>query len=302
MRAERFWQTTDQFFAKAQALREVFEERFSNPLQAHENRFVWDYWHVPEQYTLVRTPAYHYFPDELYNEFHRALVSWGQRHLGCHDISPPWLSYYIEGCRQELHADVPHGPFAFVYSLTPWEERKFSGGETLILQPDVLHYWSTFTGERGLEGRDLVAKIPSLFNRLTVFDPRLPHGVVPVSGVQDPRQGRLVIHGWFTEPRPFYSGSLDEEQVTEFLTEQLEDLYPELDNLGAFSGLLSVNIRWPSSTSLPELACLANTLVNLEQPLKIPTEVEERILGHLAELPWFAPPGPAEITIPFSFK
>lgn len=42
---------------------------------------------------------------------------------------------------QELHADNPHGPWAFVLSLTQWEGRPFSGGETLILQPHVLDYW-----------------------------------------------------------------------------------------------------------------------------------------------------------------
>lgn len=44
------------------------------------------------------------------------------------------------------------------------------------------------------------------FNRLTVFDPRLPHGVRPVRGTQDPREARLVLHGWFTEPTPFFTG------------------------------------------------------------------------------------------------
>lgn len=31
--------------------------------------------------------------------------------------------------------------------------------------------------------------------QLSVFDPRFPHGVRPVSGTRDPQQGRLVLHG-----------------------------------------------------------------------------------------------------------
>jgi hypothetical protein len=41
--------------------------RFSNPRSTESNRFVWDYWHVPDQYTLVRTSAQDFFGDELYD-------------------------------------------------------------------------------------------------------------------------------------------------------------------------------------------------------------------------------------------
>ena len=27
-----------------------------------------------------------------------------------------------------------------------------------------------------------------------------------VSGTMDPREGRIVLHGWFTSPSPFFSG------------------------------------------------------------------------------------------------
>ena len=54
----------------------------------------------------------------------------GEDRLGCSRVSEPWLSFYVDGCRQELHADVPQGPWAFVFSLTRWDERPFEGGET----------------------------------------------------------------------------------------------------------------------------------------------------------------------------
>jgi Rps23 Pro-64 3,4-dihydroxylase Tpa1-like proline 4-hydroxylase len=44
---------------------------------------------------------------------------------------------------------------------------------------------------------NLLELVPPLFNRLTVFDPRVPHGVPVVEGTRDPREGRLVLHGWF---------------------------------------------------------------------------------------------------------
>ena len=76
----------------------------------------------------------------------------------CQTHRPPAAprSCYINGCRQGLHADAPHGPFAFVLSLTRWEERRFSGGETLLLQPHVLDYWRSFDPRLGTELPQLV--------------------------------------------------------------------------------------------------------------------------------------------------
>jgi len=52
-----------------------------------------------------------------------------------------------------------------------------------------------------------VTKIEPHFNRLTLFDPRSPHGVQLVEGTMDPLQSRVVLHGWFTSPTPFFEGS-----------------------------------------------------------------------------------------------
>ena len=78
-------------------LRAHFDARFAEPRHAGAERFVWDYWHVPGQYTVLRTPAYAFFPPRIYRRFHEELVWWGRRTLGCHDVSPPWLSVYVEG-------------------------------------------------------------------------------------------------------------------------------------------------------------------------------------------------------------
>jgi hypothetical protein len=198
----------DKFAPEARDLRATFDERFAEPRSTRADRFVWDWWHVPGQYTALRTPAWTYFPRRIYESFHRRLVAWGRETLGCHDISPPWLSLYIDGCRQELHGDLPHGPFAFVYSLTNWKGRAFAGGETLMLRDEVLDFWQDFRSVRAVEERELLRAIEPRFDRLTVFDPRIPHGVRTVTGTRDPREGRLVIHGWFVQPRPFVRGPL----------------------------------------------------------------------------------------------
>lgn len=50
----------DSFAAEARALRSHFDARFADPRRATTDRFVWDLWHVPGQYTALRTPAWEY--------------------------------------------------------------------------------------------------------------------------------------------------------------------------------------------------------------------------------------------------
>ncbi len=236
----------DNFASKAKQLRATFDERFADPRSTRGDRFQWDWWHVPGQYTALRTPAWTYFPNKIYAEFHNRLVAWGRHTLGCHDISPPWLSLYVEGCRQELHGDLPHGPWAFVFSLTNWRERTFRGGETLLVRDEVLDFWHDFASVRGVEERELIRTIEPKFDRLTVFDPRIPHGVRQVTGTHDPREGRLVIHGWFVQPRPFIRGPLNARvlgQRIADLTGRLGGWLGDLPIAGLYSVAFDVDRR-----------------------------------------------------------
>jgi hypothetical protein len=245
----------DNFAPEAKPLRAVFDDRFAEPRSTRGDRFVWDWWHVPGQYTALRTPAWTYFPRGIYEAFHRRLVAWGRATLGCHDISPPWLSCYIDGCRQELHGDLPHGPWAFVFSLTNWRGRAFRGGETLMLRDDVLDYWADFRSERSIEEPDLVRAIEPRFGRLTAFDPRIPHGVREVTGTRDPREGRLVIHGWFVQPRPFVIGPLRARD----LEARTEDLNVVLVDAPPLAGLLSLAFEVSRAGTVQRVRVLSDT-------------------------------------------
>src|SRR5690606_13428701 len=146
------------------------------------------------------------------------------------------ISYYVDGCKQELHADVPHGPWAYVFSLTPWTKRQFTGGETVLLKSTTLDYWHHFEKMKGIESKELTTKIPANFNQLLVFDPRIPHGVVPVHGVQNPLKARVVIHGWFTNPRPIIVGGLGQKRTADFLNQVIMDLKPTFDKYSQVTG------------------------------------------------------------------
>ena len=295
----------DQFYPRAVHLRSAFDRNFRDPRQAHAMRFVWDYWHIPGQYTLHRTMAADYFEQEEFDALTSALTEFGQQELGCRAITPPWLSFYVDGCEQQLHADVPQGPFAYVLSLTNWDGRSFRGGETQIMQPSVLDYWRAFDSSQGLELTDLLLDVPPLFNRLTIFDARIPHGVRRVDGVHDPREARLVLHGWFCENEPYVSGDMDEETVSEGLTAPLRRI-SEILAPPFVIGLLSVRMDIIEDGSVAALFVLADTMVADPSQTGRTTEdarafVHRTVKRELKSASFTPQTQPCSIYIPFVF-
>ncbi len=294
--------TIDSFFREAKTLRAHFEERFRDPREARSDRFVWDYWHVPNQYTALRTPAYHFFPKKVYDAFHNELVWWGRRTLGCHDISPPWMSCYIDGFGQELHGDLPHGPWAFVYSLTPWSKRLFTGGETILLKQEILEYWQGFQSTRGLERGDIIEEVPANFNRLTVFDPRIPHGVKTVKGVNDLLQGRLVIHGWFVQPRPFIEGPLTPKELQRVIDELSGELGQALAEGLDLQGMLSLRLSVETSGKISKVETLTNSLKSADGDRALEASLVRHIGAWLRKANFRKQKAPSKVTLPLVFE
>ena len=251
------------FFPRASAMRATFETRFASPRVQDRQRFIWDYWHVPGQYTYVRTFAKWLFPGELMSAFLQHLRSWGQDHLGCNLVTEPWLSFYVDGCGQELHTDLLQGPWAFVFSLTQWDERRFTGGETTLVDSILLNYWQAEGHRQPLEYASMMHLQPPLFNQLLVFDARIPHGVRMVEGSRSPTQSRLVLHGWFKSPSLIVAGGLDRdageamaiaaERHWQVLQRQFNDL----------SGWLILRRTLTGSSAEDTVEVLTNTLVSI---------------------------------------
>ena len=78
--------------------------RLGDPLSTSVDRFCWDWWHVPGQYTLLRTPAEAFFPADLYDQLEDALIAYGERELGCRGISPIWLRWAWAAVRAQQRA------------------------------------------------------------------------------------------------------------------------------------------------------------------------------------------------------
>ena len=245
----------DHFFPKAKKLRQVFNQEFSDPRQTDRRSFKWDYWYQKNQYKLIRTPGEHYFEPKVFDELCLSLNQWGMENLGCHSITSPWLSFYIDSCYQKLHADVPHGPFAYVLSLT--ENQNLIGGKTLIMKDSILNYWNS-DYSNGVETNDIFHSIKPEFNRLIVFDARIPHGVSEVKNVEDPINARLVLHGWFSEPSPYVSGPLVSESFTSQFNIKIEGISKLLPQNA--NGFLSLQYKFDKFGKLQSQKILVNTI------------------------------------------
>ena len=62
------------------------------------------------------------------------------------------------------------------------------------------------------------------FNRLVLFDDRVPHAVQRVEGSMDPVEGRFVLHGHISEAGVIAQGALHADQVEAVTDAALRDL------------------------------------------------------------------------------
>jgi hypothetical protein len=80
----------------------------------------------------------------------------------------------------------------------------------------------------------------------------------------DPREARLVLHGWFTEPKPYMAGALSARKAAPVLDEAVETFVSGMAHLGAWHGVLSLRFSVRASGQSSFLI-LADTLVPLEE-------------------------------------
>lgn len=292
----------NRFYSKAASLRDIYDANFSPAEVAHQNRFVWDYWYLDNKYVHFRTPALQYFPKKLIENFNEHLIQWGQKNLGCNAITAPWLSYYIDGCKQELHGDIPHGPWAYVYSLT-LDTSKFLGGDTIMIKEPILNYWNHIETFDGLGHQNIFESIRPEFNRLLVFDGRIPHGVSTVQGPRDPKMARVVLHGWFTEPSPYIEGPLKSAAAAKVLNEGLNQASQELNSLGPISGTLSLRITTKASGEISQMKILISSLkapaVSTEN---LSSAVLKILKQHFRHLTFSKASQASQITLPLIFS
>jgi len=290
--------TQPSFFGGADDLRRAFTDRVGPDRTVRNDRFIWDYWHIPRQYTYLRTVALNAIAPSLLGRFTEALQAWGLANLGTDRVTHPWLSYYVEGCHQALHSDVVQGIWSYVYSLTPWEDRAFTGGETLLASSLLLDYWSTFDPMLSTESSELVERIPALYDQLTVFDSRLPHGVAVVEGTRDPVKARVALHGWFHDPVPTMRGELDLEATASVVEGLRAAARRERERYGPILGTSTWRLHIEPDGSVSEVLAVVDNLVPGGPGAGDPTDVVEAERSVLADAVFERRDGPSELILP----
>jgi hypothetical protein len=270
----------------AMAMRRDIETHFARPdTHARDTHQVWNYWFIPELYTYLRTDADRVIGHENASGFHTALRQWSTANLGLAGVTSAYLSLYVDGCRQGWHNDSLNGRFAFVYSLTR-NERRTIGGETLV-QREGDPFRSHLA--KANAGRGFYEAIEPRFNRLVVFDDRLPHAVERVEGSMDPVEGRFVLHGHLREAGAIVAGALPAGEIAAPLNDALARFAADFaGTVALYHGILSLRVTIGASGAVEACDILVDRVVHPD-PGHVEWEaVRASLIGSLKALK-FAP-------------
>jgi hypothetical protein len=173
----------------------------------------------------------------LVDEFFNQLQAWSIETLGLGRVTWPNLGLYVSGCRQNVHNDAENGRFGYAYSLTR-NERRSNGGETIVFKEgDAFRDLR----DQAAAGHSFFDSVEPRFNRLVVFDDRMPHAVERVEGSMDPCEGRFVLHGHISETEPIAGGALSRDALVAPVDAGLR-AFAERSALGGLHGPLSLRL------------------------------------------------------------
>jgi hypothetical protein len=283
--------------AEAVAMRRQINAHFAEPYGHTPDRHqVWNYWHVPGLYTYMRTQPEKLIERALVERFVQALTVWAHYMLGLGHVTWPYLSLYVDGCEQRIHNDSVNGRFGFVYSLT-WDERKTTGGETIVFKEGDLFRDNM---GRAAAGAGLLDLIEPKFNRLTLFDDRMPHGVQRVEGSMSPVEGRFVLHGHISESGPSAEGPLDALAVAIAVHDGLGPLLSDVQRMAVFHhGPLVLRLAIEPSGAVSRIDRLVDRLARSDGGSTGP--LVERVVGVVRDMRFASAPAPTEATVPLLF-
>jgi hypothetical protein len=201
-----------------------------------------------------------------------------------------------------LHNDSRNGSIGYVFSLTKWDARKFSGGETQLFHEQ--DYWGTrrFTSTGATSSfYDLV---PARFNQLLLFDDRVPHSVPTVRGVVDPCDGRIVMHGHITARRVIAHGPLQRpEHADSAGAHKLAELHQQITR--EFQGRAHGVATFEMKVGADGVVQGVRTLVDRILPLPgsgDPSTLVARIGEQQSTLRFNPAEGESTLAVPFVFQ
>ncbi|WP_041741790.1 hypothetical protein [Collimonas fungivorans] len=241
------------FFGEAEAMRTAFDARVKD---AYKQTVSWQYFCAPQMYTYLRTVPQQVIPEPLFGRFMQHMKQWCIDNLGLIPTGAPNLHLMVNGCTLGLHSDFHNGTWGFVYSLTRWQSRKFSGGETLLMRDGVPSY-----KKHHVHGEVLYELVPAHFNQLLLFDDRIVHGTQTIEGSMDPIEGRIALVGHLRATSPLVTGPLDAAAARKVILDCQRRLGEQLREHKEVQGTITFRLAVTASGAVESVAVLTDNLV-----------------------------------------
>lgn len=242
-----------EFFDDAEAMREALDVRFRD---AYTDGISWHYFCDPGKYTYLRTAPQRVFPKVVFESFMQRLRLWCLENLGLIPLGAPALHLMVNGCRLGLHSDFHNGTWGYVYSLTRWDKRRFSGGETLLLRDGVPSY-----KKHHVHGEVLYEAFPAHFNQLLVFDDRIVHSTPTVEGSMDPLDGRIAMVGHIRATSPLVTGSIQCAEARRVFLEALPHLRDRIGSYKDVQGTITHRLEIGTAGMVESITTLTENIV-----------------------------------------
>lgn len=277
------------FFAEAEALRAAIDVSFDRP---YAEDYAWQVFHVPRLYSYLRARPERLAPAALVERFAERLRGWAAARMGLSPSGPPILHLMMEGHSLSLHSDFHNGAFGWVFSLTRWDQRRFAGGETLLLNDGVPSYKM-----HQAHGEALYTLVPPRFGQLLVFDDRIVHATETIRGALDPREGRLALVGHLRASAIAVEGALAPPEAREPILALLGRLAGEPRN--EVQGTATYRLRVGADGAVISVEPLVQALVTQATgygPSPLVEAAHTRLDAAVAQLRFPAAAAPSTIT------
>ena len=170
------------------------------------------------------------------------------------------------------------------------------------MREEILDYWAHSGAREGLEEDGVFREVEPRFGRLLVFDPRVPHGVRRVEGVRDVAKGRLVVHGWFVNPRPFIEGPLPTQELADRIQDWTGGLEEIFASIGGVDGVLSLTFRVATDGSVGGIKALTNSLRSTMHEPHAAKALGQALAREIARAKFSRRSSASQVTIPFLFS
>jgi hypothetical protein len=152
-------------------------------------------------------------------------------------------------------------------------------------------------------GRGFYEAIEPRFNRLVIFDDRLPHAVDRVDGPMDPVEGRFVLHGHLSEAGPVVTGALPANAVLEPIVDAVRSLFSDGSPTAAFyHGPLVLRLSINPGGSVKDCDVLLDRVMHRD-PNEVGWEnLRARLINRLSELKYPQAGGETIVLQPLIFN